>query len=445
MRKKLERMRTLLLPLSNNLKNIPDYRHTDFGLIVSTTILGIVVGFAIYLFHAGVSLSESFFNRFFTAAESNPLSFLRFLFFPLITAFGGLLVGIANQMFFRGVREDNLASVHHAIKEEGGVMSGRVSLKALLTAALSIGSGGGAGREAPTVVLGASIGSTLGRLLRLKPDQLRTLCGAGTAAAISGIFNAPLAGVVFAIEAVVGSLTVKSFIPLVISSVMATATSRLFLGDRPILITPGLLTITLEDYAFLAVAGMASGGVAIYFLKVYSWAFRNVNMTLMPVAPYLRPAIGGLGAGFLVALLPTMLETTYEPVNLAILGRGALLIAVLTVLLKPLSTALTLGSGGAGGTFAPALKVGAMFGFAFGYVLQMMFPGTSPGLYALVCCAAVLAGCYRMPLAGGLLIFEISRNYGLILPLMFASVFATFIVHRSGVSTFNPSISDSSR
>jgi CIC family chloride channel protein len=445
MRKQLERMRTLLSPLSAALKNIPDYRHTDFGLIASTTVLGIAVGFAIYVFHAGVSLSESFFNRFFNAAESNPLSFLRFLFFPLITAFGGLLVGIVNQMLFSGMQEDNLAAVHKAIKEEGGIMKWRVSLRAILTAALSIGSGGGAGREAPTVVLGASIGSTLGRLLRLKPDQLRVLCGAGTAAAISGIFNAPLAGVVFAIEAVVGHLTVQSFIPLVISSVMATATSRLFLGDRPILITPGLLTITLEDYAFLAVAGMMSGGVAIYFLKVYSWGFGKVHMTLKSVAPYLRPAIGGLGAGFLIALLPTMLETTYEPVNLAILGRGTLLIAVLTVLLKPLSAALTLGSGGAGGTFAPALKAGAMFGFAFGYVLQLVFPETSPGLYALVCCAAVLAGCYRMPLAGGLLIFEISRNYGLILPLMFASVFATFIVHRSGIATFNPSVSDSSR
>ncbi|MEX2116739.1 MAG: chloride channel protein [Bacteroidota bacterium] len=445
MRKKIDRMRARLSPFSTSLKNIPDYRHTDFGLIVSTTVLGMVVGLAIYIFHAGVSLSESFFSRFFVAAESNPLSFLRFLFFPLITAFGGLIVGIVNEMLFKGMREDNLASVHKAINEEGGVMSVRVSLRAILTAALSIGSGGGAGREAPTVVLGASIGSTLGRIFRLKPDQLRVLCGAGAAAAISGIFNAPLAGVVFAIEAVVGKLTVQSFIPLVISSVMATATSRLFLGDRPILITPGLLSITLEDYAFLAVAGMASGGVAIYFLKVYSWGFKKVNMTLKPVTPYLRPAIGGLGAGFLVALLPTMLETTYEPVNLAILGRGALLVAVLTVLLKPLSTALTLGSGGAGGTFAPSLKVGAMFGFAFGYVLQMVFPGTSPGLYALVCCSAVLAGCYRMPLAGGLLIFEISRNYGLILPLMFASVFATFIVHRSGIRTFNPSVTDTSR
>ncbi|MEP0822283.1 MAG: chloride channel protein [Ignavibacterium sp.] len=441
MNSRIDRIRKALQPVSTGLKRLPRYRHTEYGLILSCALLGMTVGFAVYIFHAGVSLSESFFHRFFVAAESNPLSILRFLFFPLITAFGGLLVGILNQTVFKGIGQENLAAVHRAVKEEEGVIHERASAKAILAAALSIGSGGGAGREAPTVVLGASIGSTLGRILRLKSDQLRVLCGAGTAAAISGIFNAPLAGVLFAVETVIGGLSVQSFIPLVISSVMATATSRLFLGDRPILITPGLVTITLEDYAFLALAGLASGGVAIYFLKAYAWSVRRVQLTLSGVAPYLRPAIGGLGAGFLVALLPTMLETTYEPVNLAILGSGTLVVAVMTVLLKPLSTALTLGSGGAGGTFAPAMKVGAMFGFAFGYVLQYFIPGTSPGVYALVCCGAVLAGTYRMPLAGGLLLFEISRNYGLILPLMFVSVFATFLVHRSGIRTFNPSVS----
>jgi CIC family chloride channel protein len=151
-----------------------------------------------------------------------------------------------------------------------------------------------------------------------------------------------------------------------------------------------------------------------------------------------RPALGGLAQGILVALLPTMLETTYDPINLAIAGTGTLLVAALTVLIKPFSTAITLGSGGAGGTLAPALKIGALFGFTFGFLLQLIFPSTSPGLYALVSTAAVLAGCYRMPLTGAILVFEICRNYNLILPLMFASIFATFVVQRSKIQTFNP-------
>lgn len=436
----ISQIRRAIEPLTSAFRQLPNYRHTDYGLVLSATILGVSVGSAIYVFHSVVSIAEEFFNRFFVAAGNNPLSFLRFVFFPLITAFGGLLVGITNTTLFRGVKDDGLEAVHKAVEEGGGILHRRTSIKAITSAAFSIGSGGGAGREAPTVVLGASIGSTLGRILRLKPEQLRILCGAGTAAAISGIFNAPLGGVVFAVEAIIGELSVNSFIPLVISSVMATATSRLFLGDHPILIAPAVMEIAPQDYFFLALAGIASGGVAIYFLRTYEWTAKKVEATLLNTPEYLKPAIGGLGAGFLVALLPTMLETTYEPVNMAILGRGTLLVAVMTVLLKPFSAAVTLSSGGAGGTFAPAMKAGATFGFAFGYILQLVIPGTSPGLYALVCCAAVLAGTYRMPLTGGILVFEISRNYALILPLMFASVFATFIVHHTGIKTFNPSI-----
>ncbi len=434
----ISEIRKRVAPLTAYIKNLSRHRHTDYGLIVSATVLGIAVGFAIFLFHSGVSFSEQLFDRFFTAAQSNPLSFLRFLLFPLITAFGGLLVGILNQTIFKGITDEGLATVHRTVEKEEGKMDNRTSLRAILTAALSIGSGGGAGREAPTVLMGASIGSTLGRILRLKTEQLKILCAAGAAAAISGIFNAPLGGIVFAVEAILGHLGVQSFLPLVISSVMATATSRLFLGNMPILIAPAAMDIAPQDYFFLALAGVASGGVALYFLKSYRWAHKRVEARLAKYSEYLRPAIGGLGAGLLFAFLPSMLETTYEPINMAILGQGALLIAVLTVLFKPFSAALTLGSGGAGGTFAPAMKVGATFGFAFGYVLQLVIPGTPPGLYALVCCAAVLAATYRMPLTGGILVFEISRNYGLILPLMFASVFATFIVHRSGIQTFNP-------
>ncbi len=434
----IEQIRKRIAPVASSLKRLPRYRHTDYGLILSATILGILVGVAIYAFHAVVSVSESFFHRFFVAAESNPLSFLRFLFFPLITGFGGLLVGVMNQTLFKGIKPVGLITVSKAAKE-GAFIHERIPVKAILAAALTIGSGGGAGREAPTVVLGASVGSTLGRILRLKPEQLRILCGAGAAAAISGIFNAPLGGIVFAIEVILGTLSVHSFIPLVIASVMATATSRVLLGNQPILITPALVDVNLQDYFLLALAGIASGGVALYFLRTYSWTVERVKTTLSTVPDYLKPALGGLGAGFLVALLPTMLETTYEPVNQAILGQGTLLVAALTVLLKPFSAALTIGSGGAGGTFAPALKVGAAFGFAFGFVLQIFVPETSPALFALVCCGAVLAATFKMPLTGGILVFEISRNYELILPLMFASVFATFIVHRAGIKTFNPS------
>lgn len=418
------------------LKKFSSYRHTEYGLIISSTILGISVGLSVAVFHLAVAFCEEMFNRFFLAANTYPV--LRYLFFPFIVAAGGLIVGVLNATLFKGVKDDGLYSVVNAVSRDGVLIHRRSSFKAILTAAFSIGAGGGAGREAPTILLGASVGSNLGRILRLRSDQLRILGAAGAAAAISGIFNAPLGGIVFGIETIIGEISVNAFVPLVIASVMATGTSRLFLGDSPILVAPPTQFVQLQDYFLLALVGMLSGGVALYYLKSYNWCFEKTEKLLEKFPPYLRPALGGLAQGILVALLPTMLETTYDPINLAIAGTGTLLVAVLSVIVKPFSTAVTLGSGGAGGTLAPALKIGALFGFAFGFLLQLVIPSTSPGLYALVSTAAVLAGCYRMPLTGAILVFEICRNYNLILPLMFASIFATFVVQRAKVHTFNP-------
>jgi CIC family chloride channel protein len=421
---------------ASRLKKLSHYRHTDYGLILSSTALGIAVGIAIAVFHLVVSFFEGVFDRFFLAANTYPV--LRYIFFPFIVAAGGLIVGTLNSTFFKGIKDEGLDSVVEAVSHDGILLHRRSSFKAILTAAFSIGSGGGAGREAPTILLGASVGSTLGRLLRLRSDQLRILGAAGAAAAISGIFNAPLGGIVFAVETIIGEVSVNAFVPLVIASVMATATSRLFLGDSPILVAPPTQLLQLQDYFLLALVGMLSGGIALYYLKTYNWCFEKTEKILEGFPNFVRPALGGLAQGILVALLPTMLETTYDPINLAIAGTGTLLVAALTVLIKPFSTAITLGSGGAGGTLAPALKIGALFGFTFGFLLQLIFPSTSPGLYALVSTAAVLAGCYRMPLTGAILVFEICRNYNLILPLMFASIFATFVVQRSKIQTFNP-------
>lgn len=429
-------IRSFYFASTDRLRRLSSYRHTDYGLILSSTILGVAVGGAIVVFHLVVSFFEDQFDTFFLAANTHAV--LRYVYFPFIVAAGGLIVGILNKTLFKNVKDEGLPSVVEAVKQDGVLIHRRSSIKAILTAAFSIGSGGGAGREAPTILLGASVGSTLGRALRLRSDQLRILGAAGAAAAISGIFNAPLGGIVFAIETIIGEVSVQAFVPLVISSVMATATSRLFLGDSPILVAPPTELVEVRDYFLLAVAGIASGGIALYYLRTYNWCFEKTKDLMRSIPDYMRPAIGGLAQGILVALLPTMLETTYDPINLAIAGSGTLLIAALSVLVKPFSTAITLGSGGAGGTLAPALKIGALFGFSFGFLLKLVVPSTSPGLYALVSTAAVLAGCYKMPLTGAILVFEICRNYNLILPLMFGAIFSAFIVQRSNVRTFNP-------
>lgn len=416
---------------------IPLYRHTDYALLFIASVVGMLIGLCIVIFHSVMIFAEALFHQVFLSAGS--FTTIGSYAFPFVTALGGLGVGLMNRTLFRRVHGEGLTTLINAINVGRGTIDWRNSIKSILTAALSIASGGGAGREGPTVLLGASLGSALGQLFQLRPEKLRILCAAGAAAAISGIFNAPLAGVIFALEAITGELRLRSFIPLVIASVLATAVARIFMGNTPLLSATLPAPPTLDDYILLALAGMASGWLAVYYLRVFSWTFKSVEKLLKPIPPVWRPALGGLAAGLLAVALPTMLETTYTPINQAISGHMLLWIAFATVLVKPISNAVTLGSGGAGGTFAPALKVGAMFGFGLGSLLAYILPGTQPGLFALVCAGAVLAGTWKIPLTAAILLCEIINNYEVILPLLFSAVFAVFVVERmTDLHTFNP-------
>jgi CIC family chloride channel protein len=447
-------------PAIEAIGNIYLYRHTDYGLLLSSAAVGIIIGVFVAIFHSTIDFAGDFFEDIITQSKKNAYWYL--IVFPFIPALGGLGVGLLRKYVFRIATHEGLHSVVDALIHRDGRIDWRNSFKSIIFAALSISSGGGAGREGPTIVLGASLGSTFAQLFKLRPQQLRVLCGSGAAAAISAIFNAPLGGIVFALEAVIGETRIRTFAPLVISSVLATATMRVLIGNHPLLLAPELSAVTLNDYFLLAIVGMLSGFIAIYYLKVYHTTESAIKNRMKSFPDYLRPAIGGLLVGVILLLLPTMWETNYDPVNYAIAGKGtplinnsifeylmpffnkeyiiviALMVAAATVLIKPISNAITLGSAGAGGTMAPVIKTGAMFGFCFGAIINIFFPELSPGLYALVGAAAVLSATYQLPLTGGIVLFEICHNYDLILPLIFASVFAAFIVQKSNVKTFNP-------
>ena len=433
--------------------------HSDYTLVIISSFVGIVIGIFIVLFHSTMSFFEYIFGLF--GAFSNTYFNIATLIIPLIACLGGLSIGILRKYVFKSESIEGLDRVIKAIVYEKGKIDWKNSIKSILLSAISIGSGGGAGREGPTIVLGASLGSSLARLFKLHTKEIRILCGAGAAAAISGIFNAPLGGIVFALEAMIGDVGMKGFIPLVIASVFSTATIRMILGDNALLIPPVISHLQVGDYFLLAVAGMFSGLIAYYYLKMYYSSFKITQTALKKVPDVLKPAIGGLISGMMVMFLPTLMETTYNPINYAIQWNGAkltehsflsffpnifsgispltlgVIIAVLTTLLKPISNAVTLASGGSGGTFAPSIKAGAMFGFVFGYSLHFIFPGIPPGLFAMVCSAAVLSGVYQLPLSAGIIIFELSKNSEMILPLVFSSVFASFIIHKTKIKTFS--------
>lgn len=447
-------------PVFESFERIDQYKSSDYSIIVISAIIGIVIGFFVYVFHLTMEFAESFFTVIRVSASSYLGWYL--LIIPFIPALGGLFIGIMRKWVFKGINVDDLNTVVHSLIHNHGKIDWRNALKSILFAGASIGSGGGGGREGPTIALGASIGSSLAQLIGLKRENRRVLCGAGAAAAISGIFNAPLGGIVFALEAVIGDVGLKSFVPIVISSVLSTAVSRIFLGDSALLIAPTMIEVRFFDYLYLAGLGILSGFVAIYFIKTFNATSKSFKKRTAKYPELLKPVIGGFSVGILLMFLPTLLETTYNPINHAIgwkvnqlsensifsfftrvltIENAALfgvLAAFSTILLKPISAALTISSGGAGGAFAPSIKVGAMAGFCFGYLLRFVSPGASPELFAIVGAGGVLAGTYQLPLSAGIICFEITKNHELLLPLIYSSVFSSFIVQKMKQRTFNP-------
>ncbi len=413
------------------------YRLTDDALLLSSALAGIVVGLVIVAYHSVLELFEVGL-QFLAPGVFQSITWTEWL-IPVIGMLGGLLVGVLKKYVFKDVTHRGLASVSDQLKMESmQPISWKLSFHAILLSTISIGTGGGAGRESPTVILGASVSSGLGRIGVMSKRHIRVLGAAGAAAAISGIFNAPLGGILFAVEAITGELRARTFIPIVIASVLATSTVRAILGNKPLLMAPLAAPITLLDYPLLALAGILSAFVAAYYLRSYRFSADKTTKLVMKLPFVLRPALGGLLASLPLIFLPQLLETSYNPINQAIAGQGLWWIALATVLVKPITNAITLASGGEGGTFAPALKVGALFGFCFGTALMFFVPETSVGLYAIVGAAAVIAGAFAAPLTGGILLFEISGNYSLLLPLLFTSVFSTYIIRRMKVKTFNP-------
>lgn len=445
--------------IQNFSEKLIKYKNSDYFELIVSGIIGIIIGFFVFIFHETMIFFLTLFQ--IITGSNYGISNTGVFVLPLMTMIGGLLIGLLRKTIFRNVTIEGLESVINALIHKEGKISWGNSFKAIILAAISIASGGGAGREGPTIVLGASLGSSISQLFKFDKRKTRTYCGSGAAAAISAIFNAPLGGIIFATEAIIGDLSIKSFVSLVVASITATATTRLLVGNNPLLISPQVVDVALVELIPLGIAGITSGLIVIYYLKAYEWTSKFTINGLKKFPDYLKPAIGGLFVGILAALLPTLLETTYQPINNAIRGNGYgllklsfleysirlidknyhiflfILVSLFTLILKPVSNAITIASGSSGGTFAPAIKAGAMYGLLYGLVLKIFFPDINIGLYAIVCSGAVLSGVYQAPLTGGILLFEISRNYNLILPLVLSSVLSSFIVQKFKVRTFN--------
>jgi len=341
-----------------------------------------------------------------------------------VPAAGGLVVGPLVYFFAREAKGHGVPEVMEAVALKGGVIRKRVVFVKTLASAISIGTGGSVGREGPIVQIGSAIGSTLGQLLKVSQERMRTLVGCGAAAGIAATFNAPIAGSMFALEVVLGEFGLATFSPIVISSVVATAVSRAFLGDIPAFIVPAYELVSAWEFPLYFGLGLFCAVTGVTFTKVLYRIEDLFDDFKFP--EYLKAIIGGmiLGAGGL--FFPQILGVGYGAIDLALMQKMALWLFLVLAVVKILATSITIGSGGSGGIFAPSLFLGAMAGGFFGVVVHQLFPTltASSGAYSLVGMGAVVSATTHGPLTAILILFEMTGNYKIILPLMLSCIVA---------------------
>ncbi|MCX6179540.1 MAG: chloride channel protein [Chlorobiales bacterium] len=416
----------------------------DIPFLFVAVIVGLMTGYVAVVFHDAIMMLSSFcFNGFHSFEKARIIDKYWSFVLPLIPALGGLLVGLYNAFVVKVRPGHGLASVIKAVAQNDGMIEKKLWFHKSVTSVLSIGTGGGGGREAPIVQVGAAIGSTVAQLLRFSATRTRTLLGCGAAAGLAAVFNAPIGGVMFAIEVLLGDFSVKTFSPIVISAVIGTVLSRSYLGSSPTFKVPEYSLVSNTELIFYCILGILAGLSAVMFIKIYyaieEWFQSMEKRWKIPV--WAMPAIGGLMSGLICMWLPELYGFSYEAINNAVRGNEGWHNMIGIYFLKPVVAALTVGSGGSGGMFAPAMKMGAMLGGMFGNVVHMVFPKitATSGAYALVGMGALTAGIMRAPLTVILILFEVTGNYEIVLPIMFAAVTSSLIArltYRHSMETY---------
>jgi CIC family chloride channel protein len=403
-------------------------------VLALTIVAGVVCGAVAVAFHLTIRLAESLMIDRALAAPGA----WRIALCLLTPAAGGLACGILLHYVVPDARGSGIPQVKEAYALKGGRVSLRVAAGKFFASALQIGSGASLGREGPTVHICAGVVSALGRAAALSRQNLTRLLPVAAAAGIAAAFNAPIAAVTFALEEIVGDLDQTMLSGVVVAAALAAVTERGVLGEHPVFAVPrGYGLHYASSLALYAALGVAASAVSIAFSESLLAIRARFKATRL-LAPWARPAVGGLATGALAVVALVWLRTGgvtgggYETLLDALSGRLALGVLLALGGLKLVATALSYGSGGAGGIFAPSLFVGGMLGGAVGWcdVLLLHHPQSEVGAFALVGMGAVFAGVVRAPITSVLIIFEMTDGYSLVLPLMIANMTAYALARR---------------
>ncbi len=384
---------------------------TGLGLSV---LIGVVSGLGAVAFRWLINS----FNTLFFDGGGNILSFMGDYYVILIPAAGGLLVGPIIYFLAREAKGHGVPEVMEAVALKGGRIRPRVAIIKSLASALCIGSGGSVGREGPIVQIGSSAGSAVAQWLKLPEESITTLVACGAAGGISATFNAPIAGVLFAMEIILGRVVTHRFAYVVISSVIADFIAHSFLGTARAFVVPEFNITSPWEIGFYAILGVLAGFGGVLFTKILYWCEDIFEKISIP--EYFKPVLGGVLIGAIGLYSKDLFGVGYGGIQDALSGQLTIDVLMLMFVLKIAATSISIGSGGSGGVFAPSLFLGAMMGTAFGMAVNSLFPdiAASPAAYGVVAMAAVFSGAARAPFSAILIIFEMTGAYQIILPVM---------------------------
>ena len=403
------------------------HREDQFFLVL-TLLIGAVVGLTIVAF---IVLTENLGSRMYPVGSELQL---RRLVVPVI---GSLVTGVLLYRFFPDARGSGIPQTKVALSVHGGRITLRTVLAKFWLSAGSLASGVALGREGPSVMIGSGIASVMGRALGLKRDKVEALVPVGASAALAAAFNTPIAAVLFALEEVMGNLHAPLLGSVVLSSATAWMVLHLFLGDEPLFSVPEYQLVHASELLFYALLGVIGGLVSVAFVRALL-AIRARFMAMPERSRWLQPVAGGLTVGLLGFFVPEVLGVGYARVGDALNGNMAITAMAMLVVLKMIATATCYGSGNAGGIFGPSLFIGAMLGGTVGSIANWLVGDVmglpdytgSVGAYALVGMGTTFAGIIRVPFTSVIMIFELTRDYAIIVPLMISSLVSYFIARR---------------
>jgi CIC family chloride channel protein len=401
----------------------------EYHILIIAAVIGVLAGAA----STGFRWMIVFFTRVFSGEGlfmglSTGLMMGLMPFMPML---GGLIIGLARRYFPEAVAENGVDQVMEAVVLKNGKIRKRVLAVCALTSSITIGSGGSAGRVGPTVQICSVIGSVFGQMMKLSNERLRIMVGCGAAAGIAATFNAPLAGMIFVMEIILGEFTISSLSPIIIASVMGTVTGRALEGNEMTFLTPVHEVVNPSEIFFYLLLGILCGITAYLFTQCYyrSQKFFDEQVNISVI---LKPALGGLIVGLLALLTPQVRGNGFVEMEQVLNGNLFWGMALALVFTKIIATAVTLGSGGIGGTFAPSLFIGAMVGATFGAAVHGILPDwtASSETYALVGMAALASAVMQAPLTSILILFEMTKDYTIVLPSMVCCIVATYTMRR---------------